>query len=615
MSKVKLKRLRVTGPGKLPAEVQFGDGLTLITGMSDTGKTHVVECIDYALAAGSAPERVPESEGYTLVSLELTADGAPHVIARALQDGDTASVRPGTLDQTSPPTGHELKVHISKAEPQETLSGWLLDVCGFDVHAPVVTNQRGKSQRLSFRNVAPFVIISEDDVIAGRSPVLSPQQIRHAVSRSVFQMLLTGAAPSPEAVAALEQAHSDRERAKAHVDLLEPIISGLRGEIRDAGSKRPELEAELQRIDTELAAVSERVSESGDHLRDLLRQRNKALATAESARRSATAAEELRRRFRLLDEHYRTDLRRLEFLLEGGHFFAQLSASHCPTCGREIDPDAACHPEHDDFVALERAARAEIGKLEPRLHDLANAVADASTEAQQAEHEATRARASAGRLDGEIRAVANPSAKTARARVKEITERRRAVEEELLRFRELDRYLQSEQEARAQATRKLDRYRPGQDLSALRSLSAEVFSLLSAWHFPLTSDVNFSTDTDDLVIDGKNRKAFGKGSRAVTHAAFTVGLMDYCLSASTPHPGFVIIDTPLTPFRGPSDDVEDPVLTRNVHTAFLYSLATTQNDAQAIIVENVDVPESIRGLATVHEFRGSEEGERAGFYP
>jgi CheY-like chemotaxis protein len=37
---------------------------------------------------------------------------------------------------------------------------------------------------------------------------------------------------------------------------------------------------------------------------------------------------------------------------------------------------------------------------------------------------------------------------------------------------------------------------------------------------PMTADVVFGRDTDDLVIGGKA----GKGARAVTHAAFTIGL-------------------------------------------------------------------------------------------
>jgi hypothetical protein len=37
--------------------------------------------------------------------------------------------------------------------------------------------------------------------------------------------------------------------------------------------------------------------------------------------------------------------------------------------------------------------------------------------------------------------------------------------------------------------------------------------------------------------------------RAVLHAAFAFSLLHYCQRHGTPHPGFLVIDSPLTPFK------------------------------------------------------------------
>ncbi len=463
--------------------------------------------------------------------------------------------------------------------------------------------------------MAPLVLVSEKDVIETTSPVLPTQVVQQTASRSVFQMLLTGDAPSPEEVQAIQNAHRAQEAATQRIDVLEPIIEELREEIKESGLKRPELEADLDRIDKELADLSETVSESGNKVRALMAARNKALSIADTARLKARAARELEDRFGLLAQHYRADVRRLEFVLEGGHFFQQISASHCPTCGRKLDLGTECHPEAADFDQIECAARAEIKKLQPRMDDLEKAIQDAAIEAQQELDEAARSRKRANHLDSEIAEVANPTAEAARGRVRTITQRRRELEGNLLGFRELDRYIKALQEASAVASRAVDRYRPEQDVPSLKSFADEAQGLLAAWKFPLRADVFFSIETDDLVIDGKQRKAFGKGARAVTHAAFTIGLMNYCLSASTPHPGFVAIDSPLTPFRGVKDDVDDPALTEDLHRSFLYSLATATSGGQTVIIENVPAPDAIRGLATIHEFSGPNGLGRRGFYP
>jgi hypothetical protein len=583
--------------------------------MSDTGKTHVFECIDYALASGGTPRELPESKGYEKVVLELRKDETTYVIARSLTDGDTATLFPGPLTEWDGQSGDVVKVHVSPQDPLATLSGWLLALSNFDVAAPVISNQRGKTQTLSFRRVAPLVLVSEKDVIETTSPVLPTQVVQQTASRSVFQMLLTGAAPSPEEVEAIQNAHRAQEAATQRIDALQPIIEELREEIKESGFKRIELETDLDRIDKELANLSETVSESGNMVRALMAARNKALSAADAAHRKASAARELEERFGLLAQHYRADVGRLEFVLEGGHFFQQIAASHCPTCGRKLDLGPECHPEAAGFDQIERAARAEIKKLQPRMGDLDKAIRDATTEAQQELDEATHSRKRAKQLDSEIAEVANPTAAAARGRVRTITQRRRELEGNLLRFRELDRYIKAMQEASAVASKAVDRYRPEQDVPSLKSFADEAQGLLAAWKFPLLADVFFSIETDDLVIDGKHRKAFGKGARAVTHAAFTIGLMKYCLSASTPHPGFVAIDSPLTPFRGIKDDVEDPALTEDVHKSFLYSLATSTGDGQTVIIENVPAPDAIRGHAMIHEFSGPDGPGRRGFYP
>lgn len=54
------------------------------------------------------------------------------------------------------------------------------------------------------------------------------------------------------------------------------------------------------------------------------------------------------------------------------------------------------------------------------------------------------------------------------------------------------------------------------------------------------------------MIHGKRRGSQGKGKRAITHAAFTIGLMDFCAAEGRQHPGFVVLDSPpLLAYRAP----------------------------------------------------------------
>ncbi|WP_030343326.1 hypothetical protein [Streptomyces sp. NRRL S-1022] len=81
-------------PAVQPGPLQLGPGqghadrtdhrhldpaLTVIYGASDTGKSFIVESIDYMLGGTRTPE-VPEAEGYSQILLGLRLPGGPAVV-------------------------------------------------------------------------------------------------------------------------------------------------------------------------------------------------------------------------------------------------------------------------------------------------------------------------------------------------------------------------------------------------------------------------------------------------------------------------------------------------------------------------------------------------------
>src|SRR5689334_18911700 len=89
--------------------------------------------------------------------------------------------------------------------------------------------------------------------------------------------------------------------------------------------------------------------------------------------------------------------------------------------------------------------------------------------------------------------------------------------------------------------------------------AACVEKILKQWDFPDAERVYFDAKARDLVIGGKLRTARGKGLRAITHAAFTIGLLEYCRTNGTSHPSFIALDSPLLAYREPEGDDLDLV--------------------------------------------------------
>jgi hypothetical protein len=137
--------------------------------------------------------------------------------------------------------------------------------------------------------------------------------------------------------------------------------------------------------------------------------------------------------------------------------------------------------------------------------------------------------------------------------------------------------------------------------------------MLKAWNFPDASRVHFDKTTRDFVISGKPRGSRGKGMRAITHAAFTVTLLEYTRSNELPHPGFVVLDTPLLAYREPEGE-EDDLSGTDVQDRF-YDYLLALGDRQIIILENVDPPETIKAGQQAVFFSKNPHLGRYGFFP
>jgi hypothetical protein len=89
MNGLRLCHLIAVGRGKEPARLDFPRGLNVIYGAANTGKTHVLQLIDFALGASASAEAPPEQIEYEGIILGIEAlDGRSWTLCRSLHGGD-----------------------------------------------------------------------------------------------------------------------------------------------------------------------------------------------------------------------------------------------------------------------------------------------------------------------------------------------------------------------------------------------------------------------------------------------------------------------------------------------------------------------------------------------
>jgi hypothetical protein len=169
---------------------------------------------------------------------------------------------------------------------------------------------------------------------------------------------------------------------------------------------------------------------------------------------------------------------------------------------------------------------------------------------------------------------------------------------------------------------------PGRDeIAAYQTFCDEVSELLCAWRYPGEGRVSFDERAMDIVVDGDARKLHGKGVRAIMYAAFVIGLMRYCRTRRLPHPGFVVLDSPLTTYRRrgrtltpdmePGVGTPDGEAPEDMQRAFFEHLAESAAEygEQIVLFENKEPPSHVMARIRYEQFTGVPGADRSGFIP
>ena len=155
------------------------------------------------------------------------------------------------------------------------------------------------------------------------------------------------------------------------------------------------------------------------------------------------------------------------------------------------------------------------------------------------------------------------------------------------------------------------------EYTVLKVFSEHVEKILSAWNFPGLTSVEFDKQhrVFDLSISGRGRNSHGKGVRAISYSAFTIGLLDYCIEKSKPHSGFVVLDSPLTTYHNNQKRERDDEVSSDMQVSFFKYLIEVKEDRQLIILDNKVPPNDVISEINYIQFDNEANSIRRGFFP
>ena len=612
---IQLKKLQLEGPNKVNAVIDFDSGLNIIAGASDTGKSFAFECINYALGAIDIPEIPQEAQGYTDIFLEFTDKKSNQQVTlkRSLLESNKSNIYYIYSDISNSSSASFEVLSVSN-NAKNSLSRKLLSICNCPYRNVLKKSSNGETEMFTFRKYIYLMMLSETRIVQRNSPIYlgDTRRDRNSTKETAsFFTILTGLdyqkyikTESPE----IKKAHL-----KGAIDELTLICSELEKEISSSErSNSPKYQ--LQENQTIIHEIEQSLQMQRKITESLEYSRQVEISSLNTAIRDKSRVLDNLSKFMLLKKNYLSDVSRLEFIEQSHNYTGQLVDVTCPICHTEMKT-----PVQNSEIYYQ-AIRKEKEKLNAHLVDLQATISDFEAELLSVNQKITQGQERIHTFENELTDHAKEISLilTKHEKYLEIRDKLLAIEnnkrklsETRLRIQELNDRLDNTKSTSEKVLIK----KPAEEL--IEEFCAIIQNLLESWKFIGQNNlVRFNQKYNDVVVCGKEKATYGKGARAIINSAFIIAIMEYCYQNGLPHPGFVILDSPLTTYkerdRQANEKNEDVDISIKAH--FFYNLACLSEDEQIIIFDNEIPPKDLTGV-TYHHFTGNREIYRQGFIP
>lgn len=603
------------GPVKESAEIEFGSGLNLVYGPSNTGKSSVLDGIDFMLGTEKPLKELPEHEGYDQVILGVEFSKSDYfTFVRSIEGGDYECFE--GLHKRKP-LDIEPVILRAKSETKKikSISSFILEKVNLS-NKKLKNNAQNGLVSLTLRNSLDLAIVNEANIQKESSPYISTQYTKITEHKSRLKFILTGVDDSSLLPAEVEKKALSRA---AKIEVLKELIEEQGKSLGDLSTLENSL-TELRQQDERLSQtiLKERSTLDANEEKYNSLVRNRAALRGELELKSIRINEvvEMLSRFKLLQKQYASDIARLESISETGTLLEAMPSEKCPTCGRLVSEDKTHQDCDKDIQHVVAAAVSEKSKVEGLNGELQFTVNNLSSELESIREQLPDIEEKISSVGKEL-AVVNPELDGQRTNYTELFNLKSELDDSIKQHEQLMLLTRKKVELENSAPKKESKGKEESEralpTSALFKLSKEVRGFLQEWGLPNSNDVHFDKETGDFVINGKHRISNGKGHRAITHAAATLGLMRYTEENELPHLGFSILDSPLLAYEEPDDEADD-LSDTDVNIKLFDSLAAWRSK-QIIVFENKkSIPNKYSSGRQVTQFTKKNSG-RYGFFP
>lgn len=569
MNRFYIKKLVVSGGGHVNSVIEFKSGLNLIIGPSNTGKSLIMDCIDYAFGFTPKIDRpskiVDNNSGYEKISLHLKTESGTVVLERKI--GDTKIAVSGT-----DPTIEHDSYSVSNSA-KKSINTVFLQLLGIDEPHKVLSNESGGTQALTWRSMLHLFFMRQADIARETSALKAPGGYGKTASPAVLLYLLTG-----QDADNLEKPE-DPEISKAKRKALTEYI---RDKAERFSRRREELEITLSNISgTNARTAVDRIHEEIDAIKkeldDAASESQKLMSKVYEQNSKLSECNTVIHNFDVLRQQYQSDIRRLGFIVDGKIGLSSIPAKkHCPFCDSEINATPS-----QQYM---EASSVELDKIKGHLTGLEEAKTAIDKQRQVIVTTIEELERKKGQIDSLISDQLRP----------QLVEFKEQLESNLLIMRlsgEIESVHQIETQYRSELFEKETEEIPENpkyniasyfDYELVHGFEEKLIEVLSASKIGGATTARLNMTNFDIEIGGlKKAVSMGGGFCGLLNTITAFSMSAYLIERDCKSPGFFAADSPLTQLS----EAEHIEQRNTIKNNFIQYLIDHAYERQVIIIE------------------------------
>lgn len=599
MSGYYISEITASGRGVRTSTIQFRQGVNIVYGPSNTGKSMIVKIIDYLFGGDGCPAN-PNKTGYSDFQMRLRDDYGHEVsVARSVEcddDGNEKAASKIIVSSNSDvmPSGNYSVKSSGKKSERIDFKSLLLRLVGIEDEVRIVSSQAGKSATLSWRVFFHQFCLKEDYIFTERTIIDNPGYSSITLNLNTLAYLAYEGGLEELQVEDKKIVLAKSEAVRSYIAQRRAPLSMRINEIRLQLDSLPTEPIDEMALAQELADVSERLSSAKQEAESVFT----GIVQAQSRISQLGSLEE---RYGQLKSQYESDMNRLDFILDGDKRLGD-NAERCPFCDGEI-PAEEC-------VSYEEACKAEKVKVAAQLQDLESVLSETHRDFEAELDRLAELERQRDELTIQIEDVLKPDRDNL-SEMLEVYKAASSLQAEIEILESLDEEygqdirleMQREADAPKFDAKKLFRDDVFDDLSNL------VSSAVERCGYPDFRFAGLNRATFDVTVNGKDKKFEGKGYRGFLNSIFAFVLMKYLDEYGKHAPRMLILDSPILSLK----ESKQEGVAEGMKSSMLSYMLDQCGNCQVIIVEN-EIPDDVDfSAANLIEFTKNESIGRCGF--